>query len=258
MRSADELDAAETRADERAAEERRYADELDHSATITSQRKQQQADDEKRATDAWNRVESRYENARQRAAAAGLENEHQTAFEMLELRDSADSSNVNTARGLLHNAVKKRLEGSRHVQGLNRRLRDGLRPGGLVPPRGSFFFESQSQASERHPDGRFTTVNAQKRMQLLGRGIGMMSGQLRQLLKIDLDNSGPAPWPRLRLASFPAPLFHPPRPGPTDLKQVGNLLRLQAAVVRRQHAIPQILTVSNTHPWLLSGPLIEP
>lgn len=123
MRSADDLDAAETRADERAAEERRCADELDQSATTTSRRQQQQADDEKRATEAWSRVESGYENARQRAAEAGLENEHRTAFETLELRDLTDSSNVNAARGLLEDAVKKRLEGSRHVQALNRRLR---------------------------------------------------------------------------------------------------------------------------------------
>lgn len=95
-------------------------------------------------------------------------------------------------------------------------------------------------------------------MQLLGGGIGMLFDQLRQLLKIDLDNSGPAPWPRPRLASFPAALFNPPRPGSTDLEQVGDLLRLQAAIVSREHAIPQILTIGNTHPWLLSGPILEP
>ena len=69
----------------------------------------------------------------------------------------------------------------------------GLRPGGLVPRRGSSFFKRQAQSLEGHAYGRLDAIGAEKCMQFFDGGVGALLDQLSQPLEIDLDDRRPTP-----------------------------------------------------------------
>jgi len=71
--------------------------------------------------------------------------------------------------------------------------------------------------------------------------IGARPNHFRQAGPIDLPDHRTPHAARHRLAGFPATLLDPAHPRATDLERVRDLLRLHAAIVRREYPIPEIL-----------------
>src|SRR5690606_5346569 len=91
---------------------------------------------------------------------------------------------------------------------------------------------SRSRSSRRVASGCSRTSSASRWRSILRRGAG------RGLA-------------RRRLAVIAASLLHAVGPGRADIENFGDLPGLHAAVVGGEDAVPEILRVSDAHPWLL-------
>ncbi len=89
-------------------------------------------------------------------------------------------------------------------------------------------------------------------MEFFGSRVGLLMDQFTQAFEVHLHHT-PTAHGQGGLASLPAEaLFDPPRPGRTDMKNLGDLVGGHRPVVSGQNPIPKILRVRSAHPWLLA------